>query len=382
MTTSNPNPNDPSGFITNPPSTIVKIQNTSQDTMNGLLGVVVQYNPDRQRYLVHLTKSQQTVALKSDNLTKASMMENMTGQYEALRNNPQIQREISKYYEIVNAKLQPYGVKPEQAAIGVGVTLLVVMYFVGFTKVLMTLSLIMLLGIIMAPDIQTMVSAGNFNWKLLVSNFPSRCKYQIEEMIPMARGKVSNRMAAGLVLGIVAISLRMIVMPSSTGGGANPPPTIPPRPLVPSATTAGGATIGGGLTIDQAYKLGFDDSTEGNEFGTSLPPRDVSEGATTAASRTAGSAAGASSYNDFPDLQYSAQDYRMMTAPPSQPWYKKLGIWQGMAMMNVARTVWEFGKTIEGGWDLQLAIANVQMAQPMKLGLLAFSIYNVVKVFL
>lgn len=132
---------DPSDFVRNPPSVIVKVQNTSQESVNGKLGIVVQYTQERGRYLVHLTETQQSVALKPENLVKASMFEQAKAQYQQLTKDPQIKREITKYYNLAASKLPP-NVKPEHAAAGFGVALLLAMYFVGFTRVLMVITMI------------------------------------------------------------------------------------------------------------------------------------------------------------------------------------------------------------------------------------------------
>lgn len=64
MTTNTPSAeNDPSGYLTGSnPSTIVKLINTAREDMNNKLGIVVQFNSDRGRYLVHLTETQNVVA--------------------------------------------------------------------------------------------------------------------------------------------------------------------------------------------------------------------------------------------------------------------------------------------------------------------------------
>jgi hypothetical protein len=66
---------DPSGYVTNPPSVVVKVTETTRDDINGLLGIAISYNVERERYLVHMTLTQSTMALKKENMVKANMME-------------------------------------------------------------------------------------------------------------------------------------------------------------------------------------------------------------------------------------------------------------------------------------------------------------------
>lgn len=49
---------DPRGYITSPPSAVVKVIGTARDDINGLLGIAISYNIERERYLVHMTDSQ------------------------------------------------------------------------------------------------------------------------------------------------------------------------------------------------------------------------------------------------------------------------------------------------------------------------------------
>jgi len=61
---------DPSKLVTSPPSVFVTVVNTGRHDINGLLGIVVSYNMEHERYLVHMTRSQSTMALKEHNLKR------------------------------------------------------------------------------------------------------------------------------------------------------------------------------------------------------------------------------------------------------------------------------------------------------------------------
>lgn len=346
---------DPSGFVRNPPSVIVKVQNTSQELLNGQLGVVVQFSADRGRYLVHMASTQQTVALKPENLVKGNMLDQAKAQYLILTKDPRVRQEISKYYQLAISKLPP-GVKPEYAVGGLGLLMLLSIYFFGFTRMIMLISIVLMLGLIVGPDVFVNGSI-QFNWRLIVANFPSRCRAVIEQSAPMLQGKLSNKMAAGIVLFLLVLSARSIFLPAA-------------RPPAPPASSAGSfpAAASSAASIEQAYKFGFDDATLGKEFGTSLPKP------TTAPPATA-----ASMYDD--DLQpINLPRNGFIEAP--KPWYSKLGMWQIMSIMNIGRTIFQLGMDpMTGTFSPQMAMVNLQQADPMKLGLLGFSVYNVLKVF-
>ena len=127
--------NDPSGFVTTPPSTIVKIQGTTRDDINGKLGIVVQYQEDRGRYLVHLTSNQTVVSMKPDNLVKGSYVEQAQAYYEQLCKDPQVQRILAQMQRGL-----PPGVTLKHAGMGFGAFLLVMVYLLGFSRTLMLVS--------------------------------------------------------------------------------------------------------------------------------------------------------------------------------------------------------------------------------------------------
>jgi hypothetical protein len=93
MTTSNSE--DSRRWVSNPPSTIVKVVGTTREDINNKLGIVVQYNTDRGRYVVHLTKSQQVVAMKPDNLAAASMLEKGQAYFKKVCRDPQMHRKLT-----------------------------------------------------------------------------------------------------------------------------------------------------------------------------------------------------------------------------------------------------------------------------------------------
>lgn len=351
---------DPSGFVSNPPSVIVKVQNTSQEALNGQLGVVVQYNADRGRYLVHLVGTPQTVALKPENLVKGNMMDQAKAQYILLTKDPHVRQEITKYYSLIASKL-PANVKPEHAAGGLGIFLLVGIYFFGFTRIIMLMSLLMMLGLLIGPD----VFVGDrlqFDLKTIATNFPSRSRTVLEQMLPMTQGKLSDKMAGGIVLAFLLLSARTIFLPSGKAAAGVP------RAPMSTTTTTSSTSLPARLSIEEAYKFGFDDATLGKDFGTSLPPPPPPS-------------KGSSIYDDLQPIDLPQDPAYAYEGP--KPWYSKIGMWQVMSIFNIGRVLVEMGRDpATGSFSAPRVMVNLQQADAMKLGLLGFSVYNVLKVFL
>merc|ERR1711976_1077516 len=126
-----------------------------------------------------------------------------------------------------------------------------------------------------------------------------------------------------------------------------------------AAAAASGIGAGSATTtaasIEEAYRFGFNDANAGNAYGTSLP--------------------------QAPPVMDPIFDDEIPRMLAPKPWYSKLGIWQGFAIFNIGRTINEMGRDAHGVFSPQLAIANLKQADPMRLGLLGYSVYNVLKVF-
>jgi hypothetical protein len=193
---------DPLNILSNPPSTIVKIHGTSREDINGQLGIAVQFSGDRSRYLIHLVNTQTTIAIKPDNIVKASTIETYQAQYSQIKNDPKIRQELSKYYMMAHNRL---GVKPEYAAGVLSLLFLGIIYLIGFSRAIMILSMIMMMALIVGPDLVNRIPP-----KQIIRNFPSRCRDAIEQSLPVLRGRITNTMAAGAIISLLVISLRVI----------------------------------------------------------------------------------------------------------------------------------------------------------------------------
>jgi hypothetical protein len=352
---------DPNGWVSQPPSTIVKVVNTSREALNGQLCVVLAYQNDRGRYVVIVTgASQEQVSLKPENLVKASWLEQFQAQYQLMQNNPQVQQQLRSMYTKVQGLT---GMKPEYVGMAALVLLVVGVYFLGFNRTLLLLSSVMLVVITILPDLQ-----AGANPQQILRNAPMRFRAIIRENVPV----VGDRIASSSVLsGLVAAVLVFFLVNALVGGGgsrgrsgAPPPPpmmtttgALPPKPLMDRAL------------LEDYYQRGFEDGQAGLEFGTSLPvatPQGV-DTASSSSTTTAGS-----------EYSWPGSDY--IPPPPKGPSIlSKLMNWSSLfSLYVVGSTVYTAGRTVEGTWDPQLCVVNLRMLDPWKMGMLALSVYRLV----
>jgi len=351
---------DPNGWLlpgAQPGSVMVKIVNTSRDTLNNQLAACLQYTEDKGRYVVHLTKSQQQVSIKPENLVQASMLEKMKAQFELFQNHPEFQRQVSQYYNLIQQKT---GTKPEYVAAASGVALVAAMYFFGFSKIMLLLSMLMLVGIIAAPDL-------NSPPRVILNNFPMRFRAIIREQIPV----VGPRIAANQYLSMAVMGLVLVFFVNALffAGGSRRAPTISEPPTVSTANPhfgGAGAVATNQALMEEYYRKGFEDGQAGTDFGTSMPETVVVEEESPAATED----------YDF--------DFVSSPSPPTRPSFmnKVMDFSSIMSIMYLAKTGHSLGSTPEGSWDYQLAIANLQTMDTMRLGFLGFSVYRVVSKFL
>ena len=242
---------DPSSFISSPPSTVVKVVNTSREELNGLLGIAVQFDAGRGRYLIHMVGDQQTMALKPENLVKATTFESLKAQYHQLSKDPRVKREITKYYNLVLSKT---GVKPEYVAGLIVVCILVGVFFLGFTKIIMLLSTVLLIAVVAAPDVVTGVDL-----KTVMTNFPMRSREAMEQSMPFLKGKITNMMAVGVVALLVIFSFKSLIITKGGGKAA--------APLAMGKTAVSSIAVLSREQLEKAYKFGFDDASSGKDLG-------------------------------------------------------------------------------------------------------------------
>ena len=347
---------DPNGWVTNPPATMVKVMNTSREVLNGKLGIVLAYQSDRGRYVIAMAVSQEQVSLKPDNLVKGSWIEQVQAQYQFMRYNPQVQQQFQAFYQQVQ---QRTGTKPEYVAAAIGIVLLVCVYVFGFSRTVLVVSFAMLVALVLQPD----WSSGRSSRDVL-RNAPMRFKNMVRQNVPVVGHRIADsNILSGLVFAVIMFFFvnalvggggrTNLAVPVPPSGGSGPTPTyVPTKPTVDRAL------------LEDYYEKGFRDARDGFEFGTSLPKADPPKGVA-------------------PDSDFSwpGSNYIPSHTPsPSSPsMISKLTNWSSMiSMYVVGSTLYNAGRTADGGFDPHLMVVNVRMLDVWKQGMLALSVYRLV----
>lgn len=324
---------DPSGFVSNPPSTYVKIINTARAEINGQFGLIIGYSVERSRYVLILCQNGSQAMLRPENLEPASTMEKYQAQFQQIQNDPRLKQKISELYGQAQRALG--GQKPEYAAGIAGVLFVILSYQFGFSKMILLASLILLLGVIVAPDVQAF---GIKKWRLILRNFPNRCRETIEQTVPQARGKITNKIAMGLVIFMFVMVGRTLLTS-----------TTPLRPAAvatnaPSMLSSPQTSLASAVVIEEAYKLGYNDATSNQPFGTASLTALKEEASIDMATPS-------------PEIDYG--DY----PPPQLPPQQKSGFGFGslMSLFVIGRTAMQNGMSGDGNFDPRLLIANLQI---------------------
>jgi hypothetical protein len=355
---------------------VVKVSHTARDDINGLLGIVMSYNTERERYLVHMTAAQSTMAFKKENLVAANTFETYKAQYQQLRNDPRVKEKMLYYLQQCRNWVSPWNL---QYVLLVGlVTLIVLMYFFGFTKTVMVLSYAVLLLVIAGPDILAKKSP-----KLIADNFPNRARMTIEQHVPMVRGKVSNRVAIGVVLlmgALVLQSLFFVKSSSSTSSSGTPPTSSTTRMPLDSMSDDYQSQK---ELLTQYYSLGFQDATDGTPHGTSLLPA-LNEWKQEDHANSLGMSSSASDYPHVDDSELSSSYVGGDNTPDNKS--QQFGsITNAMSMFYLYRTVMELGKEqMTGLFSMAQLMANVHgnTIPIWRKGLLVLSAYKVLRIFI
>jgi len=257
--------------------TVVKIKGTARDDLNGLLGFCTSYNQDRERYMIRMacvdpanSPNVTVMALKAQNIEKASTIESYRAQFQQLFTDPRIRQKLRYYYEVASKKVKP--VKIEYVAGGVLTFLTLMFYFIGFTKSLMMISALLMIGLILQKDIQ-----AKSGWKTMGRNFPSRSKVVLEKQFPFLKGKLNDQIAAGIVGVLLALTIQSVFFASSSGSGSNNSTgtttmnNIPARPISLTTSPPSASAIAMNREqLEKYYNIGFQDSVDGNDRGHSL----------------------------------------------------------------------------------------------------------------
>jgi len=283
----------------------------------------------------------------------------------ALFHDPQTRAMIRQAYAEADRRLPPR-VKPEYAA-GIGLLLMgVIIYVFGFSRVMFLTSILLLVGSVILPD----VMAGT-GIKGTARNFPSRWRAMVVEGTGF--NWITERMALGGFVFLLLMTGNVLMKSGGGGGGGK------------GRTQAAG---GGGLnaesllaenvvkwTMEDVYKMGFEDAAQVRDHGASLPMDHASMGyfAATASRRTSAS-------NGEDDVDWN--DYQSSTSPTPPPKKGGLGMGSILSLLAIGRAVKDMGFNQDGAFDFPLLVANVRLMEKWKLGFLGIAIYRVVSGFL
>lgn len=352
---------DPSGFVTNPPSTIVKIQGTARDDINGKLGIVVQYNEDRGRYLVHMTSTQSTVAMKPDNLIKASYIEQFQAQYEQLIKDENVRRMLAT----VTSKLQP-GVTLKHVGTGVVVLLMALIYGLGISRTLMLISFAMMVLMIVGQDL-----VAGADMATVAKNAPQRFQTMVREQFPGGSYIADKPYAVAGLAAIMVVFFVKSMMPPAVAQAATAAAGSASNFMVGDGAGADGTSMAhrGLMTtrkMQEYYKMGFEDATTDKEFGASLPAELLPAGVS-----------GDPMMDDLPHYP--------MPPPPNSTTSmlsKAFSLSNAMSIMYLGRTAMDLGKDADGSWQFGLFKQNLVTLEPMRMGFLGLSLFRIASGFL
>ena len=392
MTTNAAN-SDPASLL----NCTVKIQNLqSKPELNDQIGSVQSYNPQRNRYNIQLYNASPInppIALKADNLIQATMVEKVKGQFQSMKTmilfmkeNPQVKEQLRQVYKDVHDKL-PNGVKPEYALGGSLLLFMGVIYFVGFMKTIMFFSMLGIVGVVALPDITYILNRGGSinatEMKSIATNFPFRWRTMIQEQTGYS---LNPKVANGILVGLLLLSTKVLITPlggRSSGGEKGTKLTQTEIDMMNQQQHQQQhrrQSQGPSFTVEEIYKMGYDDATKSLDFGTSLPENYESFHFTTSSSN--------SGEQEEETFEY---DYKP-TTPPLPNYHtnggnsntnrgSKIGFGTLMSMFALFRSVKELGFR-DGRFDLPLFMANVQNMPPLKMAFMGFMLYRVISAFL
>ena len=305
------------------------------------------------------------MSFKPENLVRATTIERLKARgrmalhrTRQLANDPNTKEQLRRLYTTIDVRLPP-SIKPEHAAIALLLAWLILIRIVGFAKMVLLSSAVMILARIVAPDL----ASGTTDVKVLVSNVPKRAREAFVQMTGYSG--VTERQCV-IVLGVfMLVVIKLLLTSSSSGVGANvggPDLTSAGAPPVPVPLAQQTRSLHGTLNVEEAYRLGYEDARDGLDFGSSMPK--------------AGAAA-ASSAADI-DINLPPYDPTPLPAAHSE---SKFGIMWVFSAFALFRGIKEAGVTPDGRFDPQFLMANVKMLPPLKLAMLAFCSYRVFSAF-
>lgn len=351
---------DPNQWVTNPPSTFVIIQNTSQTALNGQKALIVQFQ--NGRYVAVLTKTPQLEpkSFQPQHLVKATYLQQMQAQYEILTNSPETQRQIQQALSRVK---QSTGLDAQYVVIIMAVALIASLWFLGFSRTLMLTSFSIMVAMVLLP-----AYLESSSLKAALQRAPDRMRMILREsQLPMAQTIASSNMYMGLLVALLVGFFVTGMLPKSIATSAATWAKSHSQQVTTSLAD-----------IERYYTLGFEDASEQKPFGTSLPKEESSIISTSTVKPHRAPL-------DAVDHEFSTAngdyDYSNIIAPPptSSKISSLFNISNFMSAGVIFRTVNELGRSpVSGAFDIQLFMANLRSQPTWRLGLLGVSVYRLV----
>merc|ERR1712137_342058 len=309
------------------------------------------------------------MALKPENLTKASTLETYKAQFQALRTDPRVKHRLKEYYDLCGKYCKP--LKVEHAVGALSLLLVVLMYLFGFTKTVMLVSAVIMIFCILVED----VIRTRKPWREVLRNFPSRSKFVIERQFPFLRGKLTEPIAAGIVGVLLAFTVQAVFFTRSSSKAASsslPPSTASRMPML-SHRSRMVSKAQHKEQLEALYHLGFQDSLDGKPRGHSLADKldELWNSETTSYLEED------DHLDPIPEIPYSSTP--LTRPPPPKTFASRL-----FSMRTVGSIFYLYRMAMQIGIDPstgmfsvgQLA-ANLQHNLPTwQKGMLAFSVYN------
>jgi hypothetical protein len=293
----NSSSSDPHQYVTNPPSTFVKIQNiTKKPELNGQYGLIVQYDTTKERYMVVLCTSQQQqyLALKYDNLQRCtSMYDKVMAQYQMMQYNPQIQQQIKKVQEYILQQILiplfrilkiPVTPKLQYFYYMVALFLLGLWYIIGLTKLLVVGTIFMVVLSLIGTDLFEHKKSTR---TILLQTLPNQYTKMIQTELPYNIGTIITKkpwyLRSFTTLLVLFIAYTLFGTPtrsmyfrkynkSSRSSSSSPSSSSYLSSFWKNTNPVSTHSKSTNERMEYYYKLGFDDATQHLEYGTSFVP--------------------------------------------------------------------------------------------------------------
>jgi len=230
-----------------------------------------------------VSQQSQQIALRADNLALASMSDKLwfkaqetKAQITAFSSDPRMRQQAQRIYNLIDHHLPstPVNIHPEHLVVALFGLFLILLKIVGLSKTIMALSLLSITVVVALPDIVTSLTSSGTNtpslrvvFQTVARNFPLRWK----EVVSQTTGwtGISHRMALAIWVVLLLATGKLLVTP-----------TVNSRRNITSRSDgdkdvwhAEHLRTDAEWTLEDIYKLGFDDATKTLAYGTSLPSK-------------------------------------------------------------------------------------------------------------